>query len=156
MKKEYWSEEKDGELKWKECYYSYNEVEEFLEWPDSTRSWTAFPDRYQTLIDEVKVEVGNARVTTDVIDSLKNKIRTSQPESVNTSVGWNPNPGGGGGWKSNANGIVPEFIYVPAVHEASSETQSKDATTYGKLINLIVEKKLRQRDEIRDLHEQIK
>jgi len=156
LKKEYWCEEIDGDIKWKECYYSYNEIEEIAEWPESTRSWSAFPDKYNDLIEEVKSETGNARVTSTALDSLRAKIRTSLPEEVSISVGWNENPGGGGNWKSNANSVLPEFIYVPAVHEASSETQSKDATTYGKIINLIIEKKLTQREEIRELQNSIR
>ena len=35
-----------------------------------------------------------------------------------------------------------------AVHEASDETNAKDASTYGKLINLIVERRLSQRPEM--------
>jgi len=68
---------------------------------------------------------------------------------------WNPNPGGGGNWKSNANSITPEFIFVPAVLEITTETQAKSTTIYGKIINFIIEKKLLQRDEFKELSKQM-
>jgi len=68
-----------------------------------------------------------------------------------TSADWVPNPGGGGNWKSNANSIVPRSIYVRAVHDASDETNARDASTYGKLINLIVERQLAGRPEVQQL-----
>src|SRR3972149_1230078 len=66
-----------------------------------------------------------------------------------------PNPGGGGNWKSNANSILPRFIFVRAVRDATDEALSKEASTYGKIVTLIVEKKLLQRPEVVQLRKQI-
>lgn len=155
LKKRFWQEiEGEGE-KWKECYYSHHQLEEFQAWPENQRSWNNWPGEYLEYIEQVKEEIGNARVTSDAIDCLKGKVRLNAPHLVTTNTGWFPNPGGGGNWKSNANSIIPEFIFIPAVQEATTETQAKEATTYGKIINLLIEKKLSQREEFRALNEQI-
>lgn len=76
-------------------------------------------------------------------------MREHRPDLVAISAStWVPNPGGGGNWKSNANSILPRPILVKAVQEASDETNAKDATTYGKLVNLIVERSRAQRPEM--------
>jgi hypothetical protein len=68
---------------------------------------------------------------------------------------WIPNPGGGGNWKSNANSIIPRWIYVKAVHDASDESTSKEASSYGKIVSLIVEKRFVRRPEIIELKRRI-
>ena len=156
LKKEFWLEGDENKNKWRECYYSYSENEEIEDWPKNAHKWDKFPSQYKQLIEEVKSEVGNARVTANTLELLKEKIRIKVSHAIKKVLGWNPNPGGGGGWKSNANSILPECIFVPAVHEATAETQSKEATTYGKIINLIVERKLSQRSEVKKLDKQIK
>ena len=73
-------------------------------------------------------------------------MREQRPDLVSVgAAAWLPNPGGGGNWKSNANSILPRPILVRAVQEASDETNAKDASTYGKLVNLIVERNLAHR-----------
>lgn len=156
LKKEFWLEGDENENKWRECYYSYSENEEIEGWPNNTRKWDYFPSQYKQLIEEVKSEVGDGRVTAITLEILKEKIRIKASHAIKKVLGWNSNPGGGGGWKSNANSILPEYIFVPAVHEATAETQSKESTTYGKIINLIVERKLSQRSEVKKLDKQIK
>lgn len=155
LKKKFWLElDEEGE-KWKECYYSYHEVEDFRDWPENQRSWNNWPADYEDFIEQVKQDIGNARVNAEAIELLKTKVRQNAPELIAAQTDWIPNPGGGGNWKSNANSIIPEFIFVQAVHEATAETQAKDATTYGKIINLLIERRLLQREEFRALKEQI-
>lgn len=155
LKKKFWLETDEEGERWKECYYSYHKVEEFQDWPDNQRSWSNWPDAYSGYIEGVKQEVGSARATADAIEHLREKVRHDAPDLVSTWTDWIPNPGGGGNWKSNANSIIPEFIPVQAVHEATAETQAKDATTYGKIINLLIERKLSQREEFQILNQQI-
>jgi hypothetical protein len=126
LKKKFWLETDEEGEKWKECYYSYHEVEEFQDWPDNQRSWSNWPDAYSRYIEEVKQEVGGARATADAIERLKEKVRHDAAHLVSTRTDWIPNPGGGGNWKSNANSITPECILVQAVHEATAETQARD------------------------------
>jgi len=155
LKKKFWLElDEEGE-KWKECYYSYHEAEDFRDWPENQRSWNNWPADYEHFIEQVKQDIGNARVNAEAIEMLKTKVRQNAPQLIATQTAWIPNPGGGGNWKSNANSIIPRFIYVQAVHEATAETQAKDATTYGKIINLLIERRLLQREEFRALNEQI-
>ena len=66
-----------------------------------------------------------------------------------------PNPGGGGSWKSNANSIIPRFILVKAVHDAGDEAGSKEASSYGKIVNLVVERRMAGRPEIIQLQKQM-
>ena len=155
LRKMFWLEADEDGDKWRECYYSYHEQEDFEEWPDNQRSWGNWPETYTPLIDEVKAEVGSNRVTNDAIEVLKEKVRQAVPQLVTTHTGWVENPGGGGNWKSNANSIVPELVFVQAVHEATAETQAKDVSTYGKIVNLLIERRLAQREEFRDLQQQI-
>ena len=155
LKKTFWLDTDEEGQKWKECYYSYHELEEFRDWPEIPRSWNNWPADYADFIEEVKQKVGNARVTADGLDRLKTKVRENAPELITSRTDWIPNPGGGGNWKSNANSIIPEFIFVQAVHEVTAETQARDATTYGKIINLLIERRLSQREEFRALNEQI-
>ena len=63
------------------------------------------------------------------------------------------NPGGGGNWKSNANSILPQLILVRAVHDAVDEAVSKEGSAYGKIVSLIIEKRLMERQEVIALRE---
>lgn len=155
LKKKFWLETDDEGDKWREYYYSYSEVEKFQDWPDNQRSWNNWPDQYSVYIEKIKEEVGNARVTPNAIEKLKERIKQNVPQLVARCTDWIPSPGGGGNWKSNANSIIPEFIFVQAVHEATADTQAKEATTYGKIINMLIEKKLFQREEFKALNDQI-
>ena len=156
LKKRFWMEVVEGKEKWQECYYSYSNLEQFAGWPSNTRSWNNWPKQYSQYIEEVKTEIGRANVSNDAMEMLKIKIRRECPDLISSFTEWVPNPGGGGNWKSNANSVIPEFIYVPAVHEVSSETSAKEATTYGRLINLLIEEQLYRRPEFQQLNEQIK
>jgi len=93
-----------------------------------------------------------ARPNSESRGLLRELVRQYRPDLVRqTTADWVANPGGGGNWKSNANSIIPRAIYVRAVHEASEETNAKDASAYGRLINLIIERRLSQRPEIQQL-----
>ncbi|RST47396.1 ATP-dependent nuclease [Variovorax sp. DXTD-1] len=149
LKKRYWFElGEDGEAGgWKEVLYSFSGLEQFVGWPDPDTTWAAFPADYQPIIDSLPNK--GARPTVGSRDSLKVAVREQRPDLVVVgAAAWVPNPGGGGNWKSNANSILPRPILVRAVQEASDETNAKDASTYGKLINLIVERSLAQRPEM--------
>ncbi|WP_367345235.1 ATP-dependent endonuclease [Stenotrophomonas bentonitica] len=153
LKKKFWFEaDESGDGQWREMLYSFSGIEQFQGWPASEASWGSFPADYQPLIDSMP-EKGN-RPNVGSRESLKDVIRRQRPEWVSySSPRWIENPGGGGNWKSNANSILPRCIFVRAVQEASDETKSKDASTYGKLINLIVERSLASRPELGRLRE---
>lgn len=149
LKKRNWFEPgEDGEAGgWKEVLYSFSGLEQFVGWPDPDTTWAAFPADYQPIIDSLPNR--GARPTVGSRESLKAAVREQRPELVVVgAAAWVPNPGGGGNWKSNANSILPRPILVRAVQEASDETNAKDASTYGKLVNLIVERSLAQRPEM--------
>lgn len=149
LKKRYWFEpgEEGGTGAWKEVLYSFSGLEQFVGWPDPDTMWPAFPADYQPIIDALPNK--GARPTIGSRESLKAAVREQRPELVLVgAAAWVPNPGGGGNWKSNANSILPRPILVRAVQEASDETNAKDASTYGKLVNLIVERSLAQRPEM--------
>jgi putative ATP-dependent endonuclease of OLD family len=155
LKKRYWIEPNlEGDLEigvWKEQLFSYNGGEEFVGWPAADTTWTAFPPEYADLIADIPGQP--ARPNAGARESLRELTRQNRPDLViATAPSWVPNPGGGGNWKSNANSVLPRVIYVRAVHEATDETNAKDASTYGKLINLIVERQLAQRPELLALH----
>lgn len=154
LKKKYWleqanagEEEKGG---WKEQLYSYNAPITYANWPSPDTTWASFPADYQPLIQQLP---GNpARPNAANREQLREIVRQQRPDLVVPgNPEWVSNPGGGGNWKSNANSIIPRAIYVRAVHEATEETLAKDATTYGKLINLIVERQLSNRPEMQRL-----
>lgn len=152
LKKRYWFEPgEEGEAGgWKEQLYSFSRIEQFVGWPDSDTTWTAFPAEYQPVIDSLPSK--GVRPNSGSRDALKAAVRVQRPDLVAVgAAGWVPNPGGGGNWKSNANSILPRPILVRAVQEASDETNAKDASTYGKLVNLIVERSLAHRQEMADL-----
>lgn len=146
LKKQYWYESGDAGG-WKEQLYSFSGLEQFVNWPDPDTTWASFPADYQPVIDTLPNR--GARPNAASREALKVALREQRPELVVVSdAGWVPNPGGGGNWKSNANSILPRPILVRAVQEASDETNAKDASTYGKLVNLIVERSLTQRPEM--------
>jgi predicted ATP-dependent endonuclease of OLD family len=156
LKKRYWLEARDGEGDdaerpgWKEQLFTYSAQDVFVDWPDPDNVWTVFPSSYQPLITQITNRAG--RPNAAARDALRQLIRVNRPDLVSSGTpAWTPNPGGGGNWKSNANSIIPRVIYIRAVHEASDETNPKDASTYGKLINLIVERQLAQRSEMQTL-----
>ena len=144
IKKKFWCEQ-DGtqgmEDVWKELYYSFSSEEGFAGWPDPDNSWGSFPQEYQDLI--ARIANRGPRPNNETRDQLRELTRQEKPHLVtHTQPSWIPNPGGGGNWKSNANSILPRFIFVRAVRDATDEALSKEASTYGKIVTLIVEKKL--------------
>ena len=149
LKKRYWFEpSEDGETGgWKEQLFSFSGLEQFAGWPDSDTTWAVFPADYQPIINALPNK--GARPNVGSREALKAAVREQRPDLVSVgAAAWLPNPGGGGNWKSNANSILPRPILVRAVQEASDETNAKDASTYGKLVNLIVERNLAQRPEM--------
>ncbi len=157
IKKRFWCEraiDEESEGTWKELYYSYSSEEAFLNWPENEGSWRNFSNDYQELIDQIPNRV--AKPTNATRDALRELVRQQKPQLLNTTEpSWVPNPGGGGNWKSNANSMLPRFIFVRAVHDATDEAVSKDASSYGRIVGLIVEKKLMQRPEVQTLKESI-
>jgi len=154
LKKRYWFESgENGEAGgWREALYSFSGLEQFVGWPDPDTTWAAFPADYQPIIDSLPNK--GARPNVGSRESLRAAVREQRPDLVAVgAAAWVPNPGGGGNWKSNANSILPRPILVRAVQEASDETNAKDASTYGKLVNLIVERSLAQRPEMTALKE---
>lgn len=156
LKKKFWLETENEKESWQEMYYSYSHCEIFTNWPEQTRSWSSWPNEYQSFIEEVKNELNTTRPNDSAKELLKQKVRNNCPDLITSNDEWSVNPGGGGNWKSNANSILPQFVLVQAVHIISEETQAKDATTYGKIINLILERKLAVRPEIKTLNENLK
>lgn len=149
LKKRYWFEAgEEGEAGgWKEQLFSFSGAERFANWPDQDTTWAAFPQEYQPLIEGLPNR--GVRPTNVTKEALREAVRQLRPQLVTFDApAWAPNPGGGGNWKSNANSILPRAILVRAVQEASDETNAKDASTYGKLVNLIVERSLAQRPEM--------
>jgi energy-coupling factor transporter ATP-binding protein EcfA2 len=155
LKKKFWCETEEGSAaSWKEQYYSLSRREVLIGWPESDSAWPNFPPEYQTLISEMSGR--GARPNTQTREQLRELVRQNSPQLVtHGDREWVPNPGGGGNWKSNANSIIPKFIFVRAVHDATEESTSKDATAYGKIVNLIVEKKLMARPEVIELKQRI-
>lgn len=149
LKKKYWcqpAETEEEASEWQERLYSFSPSESFAQWPEREGTWAAFPADYQPLIQQLP---DNPRSSVASREALRQIVRAQRPDLVVMSpASWVPNPGGGGNWKSNANSILPRAIFVKAVHEASDETNAKDASTYGKLINLIIERQLAQRPEM--------
>lgn len=154
LKKRYWHEPgENGEAGgWKEQLFSFSSTERFRGWPEPDTTWAAFPADYQPLIEDLPNRPARPNVASK--EQLRDAVRAHRPELVVLDApDWVPNPGGGGNWKSNANSILPRPIFVRAVQEASDETTAKDASTYGKLVNLIVERSLSQRPEMARLQQ---
>jgi predicted ATP-dependent endonuclease of OLD family len=160
LKKKFWLENStstDGEERasWKEQLYSYSSQEVFAGWPSPDTTWASFGPDYQPLI--AKIPGAPNRPNASNRELLRQVAREDRPDLITLATpSWVPNPGGGGNWKSNANSILPRCIFIPAVQEASEEAQSKDASTYGKLLNLIVENQLSQRQEVIELQNAMK
>lgn len=149
IKKRFWSEQEgdSGMKTWKEVYFSFSAEEVFAGWPNPDTTWVAFPAEYQSLIQGIPNRGTRPNATTR--EQLRDLVRQQKPELItHADLMWIPNPGGGGNWKSNANSIVPRFIIVKAVHDAADEAESKDASAYGKIVGLIVERKLMLRPEV--------
>jgi len=149
LKKRYWFEpgEDVSAGVWREQMFSFSGVEQFVGWPDPDTTWAAFPADYQPMIDALPSK--GPRPNAGSRDSLRAAVRAQRPDMISVgAASWLANPGGGGNWKSNANSILPRPVLVRAVQEASDETHAKDASTYGKLVNLIVERSLAQRPEM--------
>src|SRR5208283_4576576 len=155
LKKKFWCEKQENnELSWKELYFSYSREERFLNWPETDTSWANFPEEYQPLIKQLPAR--GPKPSNQSRDQLRQLIRESFPHWLQMGEPtWVVNSGCGGNWKSNANSIIPRFIYVKAVHDATDESISKEASSYGKIVNLIIEKKLLQRQEFIDLRDKI-
>lgn len=155
LKKRFWCDKQgDNELSWKELYFSYSREERFLNWPETDTSWANFPEEYQPLIRQLPGR--GPKPNNQARDQLRQLIRESFPQLLEMGEPtWGANPGGGGNWKSNANSIIPRFVYVKAVHDATDESISKEASSYGKIVSLIIEKKLLQRQEFIDLKDKI-
>ena len=154
LKKKYWvaveSVEGEDKSSWKEMLFSYSGPEEFAGWPASDTTWVAFGADYAPLITQIPGATG--RTNAAARERLKELVREQRPDLMtHGAAAWIANPGGGGNWKSNANSILPRCIFIRAVQEATEESLSKDASTYGKLVNLIVENQLSQRQEVIDL-----
>ena len=155
LKKKYWfdagaegdDQERGG---WKEQLFSFSSRDVFAQWPNPDTTWAAFAADYQPLIEQIPER--GARPSTATKDALRTLVKEHRPELVTPSAPeWMPNPGGGGNWKSNANSVIPRAIFIKAVHDASDEINTKDGSTYGRLVNLIVERRLAQRPEMQAL-----
>jgi putative ATP-dependent endonuclease of OLD family len=154
LKKKYWLEvesvDSEDKSSWKEMLFSYSGPEVFAGWPTSDATWAAFGTDYQPLIALIPGATG--RTNAGARERLKELVRDHRPDLITYgNAAWIANPGGGGNWKSNANSILPRCIFIRAVQEATEESLSKDASTYGKLVNLIVENQLSERQEVIDL-----
>ncbi|WP_263350254.1 ATP-dependent nuclease [Acidicapsa acidisoli] len=154
LRKKFWMtvDSTDGEDKtsWKEELSSYSAPEIFHLWPQPDTTWAVFGSDYQPLIAQIPGATGRTNAINR--EMLKQLVRQNRPDLVSQGTpAWLANPGGGGNWKSNANSILPRCVFIRAVQEATEESLSKDASTYGKLVNLIVENQLSQRQEIIDL-----
>ncbi len=151
IKKQYWAEEvAEGVRDWKEQYYSFSSSERYRGWPDPDTTWAAFPANYSDLI--ALIPGRGARVNQQSREQLRELIRQQRADLIERGdADWLENPGGGGGWKSNANSILPRLILIEAVHDATAEAISKEVSAYGKILNLIVEKQLLQRAEVQTL-----
>jgi putative ATP-dependent endonuclease of the OLD family len=154
LKKKFWLETADAneeeKSSWKEMLYSYSGQETFAQWPTPDTTWTSFPADYQPLIQQIADRP--AKPTVASRETLRALVKQHRPDLVGqAAASWVQNPGGGGNWKSNANSILPRSIFIKAVQEASDEATSKEASTYGKLVSLIVENKLAARDEMATL-----
>lgn len=158
IKKKYWFDTVANGARrsapWEEQYYTYSVEERFTNWPDSDNAWGNFPPEYEGLIEQLQ-DRGN-RPNNQTREALKDLVRQQNPDLIYfDEPDWKPNPGGGGNWKSIANSIIPRFLFVKAVHDAGDEAVSKEASTYGKIVELIVEKKFMRRREVIELKEKI-
>ena len=155
LKKKFWCEIGEQQAKtWKEQYYSFSAGDDFAGWPRPDSSWAAFPEEYHPLI--ALLPSRGARPTNQTREQLRDLVRQRRADLIRSGApDWMANPGGGGNWKSNANSIIPRCIYVRAVHDVSQESTSKEATSYGQIISLIIEKRLMRRPEVIELKRSI-
>jgi putative ATP-dependent endonuclease of OLD family len=155
LRKKFWCEIGEQQTKtWKELYYSFSAGEEFAGWPRPDTTWTAFSEEYQPLISLLPAR--GPRPTSQTREQLRELGRERRPDLIRLGApDWIANPGGGGNWKSNANSIIPRCIYVRAVHDVSQESTSKEATSYGQIISLIIEKRLMRKPEVIELKRSI-
>jgi putative ATP-dependent endonuclease of OLD family len=155
LKKKFWCEIAEDRTKtWKEQYFSFSAADDFAGWPAPDGAWANFPAEYQDLITQIPARP--ARPNNQTREQLRELVRRLRPDLVRTgSPDWVANPGGGGNWKSNANSIVPRCIYVKAVHDVNDESTSKEASSYGRIISLIIEKRLMRRPEVVELKRSI-
>lgn len=154
LKKKFWRESQENEIVWREQYYSFSSQENFAEWPVNDNAWGNFPEIYQPLIAQLPER--GPRPNNQSREQLRELVRQENPMLiVRSEPNWISNPGGGGNWKSNANSIIPRCVYVKAIHDATDEASSKEASSYGKIVSLVIEKRLMQRPEVIDLKDRI-
>jgi len=152
LRKKYWIDPKENKAK--SQYFSYGEIDDFSDWPEKGKKKSDWPENYHDLIDKAKEKLDKTSITKDVQNELKNLVKQEKPHLVTSKTDWIPDPGGGEGWKSNANSIIPKYILVPAVYDATVEGKSKERqsmTTYGEILSLLIEKKLANREEVKKL-----
>lgn len=89
----------------------------------------------------------------DKTDQKKSEItKITKKEDIfslaieNKSYLWKEKPFG---WTAVATGYLPDFLYVPAVKEASDETKISDKSRFGLLINSMLDSVLENEDLIR-------
>jgi predicted ATP-dependent endonuclease of OLD family len=158
IKKKYWLTEKNGKYKAESQYYSWGTIETFKKWPKDEDNWENWPAEYNDLIEVVKKEK-KGKCNGPSRELLKAKVKEKRNDLLETKDDWIPDPGGGGGWKSNANSIIPKYILVPAVYDVTSEANFKGkqkTTTYGEILKLVLEKKLSSKEEIKELQKSLK
>ena len=135
---------------WKEQYSSYSSRETFQGWPNPDNTWGNFPEPYQEFIEQIPNRGSRSNQNTRTL--LQQLVRAHRQDLItHEPPEWIPNPGGGGNWKSNANSILPQLIPVRAVHDATDEAVSKEGSAYGKIVSLIIEKQLMERQEVIEL-----
>ncbi|MDO8742761.1 MAG: AAA family ATPase [bacterium] len=150
IKKRFWADGAPGEKEWQEKYFSYSSQERFRDWPTPDNSWSAFPENYQPIIEQIPDR--GTRPNQQSREALKELVRAQRRDLIEAAEpAWLENPGGGGNWKSNANSLFPRLIFIEAVHDASVEAVSREASAYGKILGLIVEKRMMQRPEVLEL-----
>jgi hypothetical protein len=156
VKKKFWCESDEaGAPVWKEQYFTFCGEETLEGWPENDGAWANFPPEYQSIIAELPGRGPRPNNSTRAL--LRETVKLRLPHLVGeTAADWIPNPGGGGNWKSNANSTLPRYILVKAVHDAADEVISKEGSSYGQIVTLILEKSLMQRAEVRALRDQIK
>jgi ABC-type dipeptide/oligopeptide/nickel transport system ATPase component len=160
LKKKFWLETEtisgdEEKSSWKEQLFTYSAPETIPSWPSPDTTWAAFDPEYEPMIAKIPGSPNRPNAANRQI--LKQIIREDRPDLIAYGApDWVPNPGGGGNWKSNANSLLPRCVFIPAVQEATEESLSKDASTYGKLVNLIIENQLSRRQEVMDLQNAMK
>jgi putative ATP-dependent endonuclease of the OLD family len=158
LRKRFWlGEDEEGHPKCFEEYAVKTSAELLSEWPEgAVKKWADLPTRYQPLIEQVKLDVDSARVSTAALNRLKQLVRDRHPDWVSyAEPDFVPNEGGANSWKSYANRLLPQLITVEAVQEASDAVVAKESTAYGKILSLVVGKQLMERQDVKALQEQL-